>query len=224
MANLKGKLIADLGTAAAPGITFIGAFGSGLYLSSGGHLNMNSAKNGNLRFNSKSFYVTSGTAIGFQSKPAMNVAGSSVTGAEISPRVNSGFTLSGNIIGLHVDAYLKGTADGTITGDVRGLNVELVTDDAGTRTISGNVSMIRLRSAFSGTTITGKFVAIRIEKPETQTNSKTFDALIEMPSTLGASTAAVWHDTTTSATAAGVIGVLVNGNKRYINLYSGTPS
>lgn len=176
-----------------------------------------------VRINSRNFTQTSGSSIGFQAKPAQTVGSSgNVIGAEISPRVNSGVALSGSgsVIGLHVDAYLKGTAAGTIAGDVRGLNIEVVTDDAGTRTISGNVSMIRLRSAFSATTITGKFVAIRIEKPETQTNSKTFDGVFELPSTLSG----VWHDTQTSATGAGFIKVLVNGNARYITLTSGAPS
>lgn len=172
-----------------------------------------------VKINSRN-YATSGNFIGFQAKPAQNVNGADIKGGEISPRVNSGFTMSGSVIGLHVDAYLKGTAAGTITGSVRGLQIELVTDDAGTRTISGDVSMIRLRSAFSATTITGKFCAMRIEKPETQTNSKTFDAVFELPSTL----AGVWHDTQTSATGAGFIKCLVNGNARYITLTSGAPS
>lgn len=178
-----------------------------------------------VRINSRNFTQTSGSSIGFQAKPAQTVNGGSVFGGEISPRVNSGVTLSGSIVGLFVDAYLKGTAAGTITGDVRGLNIEVVTDDAGTRTISGNVSMLRLRSAFSATTITGKFVAIRVEKPETQTNSKTFDALLELPGVFATGTGAIWSDAgISSATNAGVIKCLVNGNARWINLFSGTPA
>mgnify|MGYP001566252867 CR=1 FL=1 len=166
-------------------------------------------------------YATSGNFIGFQSKPGQNVNGADIKGGEISPRVNSGFTLSGSIIGLHVDAYLKGTAAGTITGDVRGVNVEVVTDDAGTRTISGNVSMMRFRAAFSATTITGKFVPIRIEKAEAQTNSKQFDAVLELPSTVPL----VWNSApaTEPSTADGYIKVLVNGAARYIQLYSSAP-
>jgi hypothetical protein len=167
-------------------------------------------------------YATSGNNIAFQSKPAQTVNGADIKGGEIIPRVNSGFTLSGTIMGLHVGAYLKGTAAGTVTGDVRSLNLELVTDDAGTRTVTGNVNFIRMRSAFSATTISGKFCPIRIEKAETQTGSKQYDALLELPSTNGL----VWSDdwTTEVTTIAGAIKVLVNGSVRYIALYSGAPS
>lgn len=178
------------------------------------------ADNKPVRINSRN-YTTSGDNIGFQSKPAQAANGADIKGGEISPRVNSGFTLSGTIMGLHVDSQLKGTAAGTISGDVRGLNIELVTDDAGTRDITGNVSFIRLRGAFSAGTVSGKITAIRIEKLETQTNSKQFDAVLELPSTL----AGVWNNApaTEPTTADGYIKVLVNGAARYIQLYSGAP-
>ena len=177
-----------------------------------------------VKINSITNIGTANSFIGFQSKPAVGAStAQNVIGAEISPRVNDTFALtgSGSIIGLHVDAYLKGTSAGTIAGDVRGLNIEVVTDDAGTRTVSGNVSMLRFRAAFSATTITGKFVPIRIEKAETQTNSKQFDAVLELPSTV----AGVWNSApgTEPTTADGYIKVLVNGAARYIQLYSGAP-
>ena len=176
-----------------------------------------------IRLNSRSWTGTGGSHIGFQAKPAQATSmANNVIGCEISPRLNSGVALtgSGSIIGAHIDAFLRGTAAGTVAGDVRVLNLEAVTDDAGTRTISGNVSMLRFRAAFSATTITGKFVPIRIEAAEAQTNSKQFDAVLELPGTV----AGVWHDTQTSATGAGFIKVLVNGNARYITLTSGAPS
>jgi hypothetical protein len=146
------------------------------------------------RLNSRSFAQTSGSSIGFQAKPAQNVASTgSVIGAEISPRANSGIAVA-NVIGLHVDAYLKGTAAGTISGDVRGQQIELVSDDAGTRDIGGNVSGLRIRMAFSAGTVTGKIAAIRVEKPETQTNSETYDALFELTSTA----ADCWNDDPTT--------------------------
>lgn len=163
-------------------------------------------------------YPYAGSNIGFQVKPNQTVTNTNyIIGGEISPRCAAGIACAG-VIGLHVDAYLRGTATGTISGDVRGLQVEMVTEDAGTRTISGNVSAIRIRSAFSATTITGKFVPIRIEYPEAQTNSKTYDAVMELTGTV----TGVWDDSTSSSgdTEAGVIKVLVNGNTRYIVLYS----
>lgn len=181
-----------------------------------------------IRLNSQTDSVTtSGDLIGFQSKPRTGIAGSqTVYGGQISAQVSNGIALSGSgsVIGFMSDVYLRGTSAGTIAGDVRGLQVELVTDDAGTRTISGNVSGIRIRAAFSATTITGKFAAIRVEFPETQTNSKTYDALFELTGNVGTGATVAWHSTQTSATASGIIGVLVNGVKRYITLTSGTPS
>lgn len=178
-----------------------------------------------IRINSRNYTAVTGDNIGFQSKPAASVSKTSgnIIGCEISPRVNSGVALAsgGSIIGAHIDTYLRGTAAGTIAGDVRVAQLEAVTDDAGTRTISGNVSMLRFRAAFSATAITGTFVPIRIEKPEVQTNSQNFDAVFELTSTL----AGVWNDApgTEPTTADGYIKVLVNGNARYIQLYSGAP-
>lgn len=169
---------------------------------------------------------TSNSLIGAQIKPAQNAdMANGVTGLEVSPRLNSGVNLTttgGTIIGIHADAYLKGTVAETLGGDVRALNLEVVTDDSGTRTITGNVNHIRIRSAFSATTISGKFVPIRIEKAEVQTNSKQYDAVLDLPST----NAGIWHDdpTTEPSTAAGYIKVLVNGNARYIQLYSTAPT
>ena len=186
------------------------------------HLTLNTVTDSKQpRINSRNFAQTSGSSIGFQSKPAQNVASTgSVIGCEISPRANSGIAVA-NVIGAHIDAYLKGTAAGTISGDVRGVQIELVADDAGTRTVSGNVSGIRIRSAFSATTITGKFVPIRIEVPETQTNSKTYDAVFE----LTGAAADCWSDDPTTelnlpgGTVKGYIKVLVNGAARYLALY-----
>lgn len=202
-----------------------------LLRSSGDNLQLNSGVTSSdvagktVRLNSITNTGTANDFIGFQSKPGQGTStAKNVIGGEVSPRLNDAIALTGtgSIIGLHVDAYLKGTSAGTVAGDVRGLQIEAVTDDAGTRTVSGNVSMLRFRSAFSATTITGKFVPIRIEKPETQTNSKNFDAVLELTSTL----AGVWNDApgTEPSTADGYIKVLVNGNARYLQLYSTAPT
>ena len=178
-----------------------------------------------IRLNSQTDLTTaSGDMIGFQSKPRTGVAGSqSVYGCQVSAQISNGIALSGSgsIVGGHIDVYVRGTAAGTIAGDVRGLQIEMTTDDAGTRTISGNVSALRIRSVFSATTITGKFVPIRIEKPEVQTNSKNYDAVLELTSNL----AGIWKDApgTEPTTADGYFKVLVNGNARYVQLYSGAP-
>ncbi len=167
--------------------------------------------------------TTGGSSIGFQTKPAQGVTTTgSIIGAEFSPRINNTFTAA-NITGIHVDAYLKGTTARTISGNVRALEVEVYTDDAATNTVSGYVTGLRLRSAFSATTITGMFSAIRVEPPETQTNSQTYDGLLELTGTVPL----VWNNdpgTEVSGSIKGYIGVYVNATKRYIALYDTAPT
>jgi len=175
-----------------------------------------------IRINSRN-YTSSGNFIGFQCKPAQNVAGADIKGMEISPRVNSGFAMTGSVIGAHIDAFLKGTAAGTITGDVRALNLELVTDDAGTRDITGNVTFIRLRGAFSAGTVSGKITAMRVEKLEAQTGSEQFDAIFEFPSTNGA----VWDvkgSDYSPAQPRAKVKILVNGTAYWLVGYATEPT
>lgn len=205
--------------AAANGSVTIAAAGSDTDVA----LNINSQGLDTIRINSRTVTTATSGIIGFQSKPAQGVAtANNVIGGEISPRVNDTFALtgSGSLIGLHVDAYLKGTT-GNIAGDVRGQQIELVTDDAGTRTISGDVIGLRMRAAFSGT-ITGNMIAFSVEKAEAQTNSKQWEYLFELTGDNGL----VWKDdyTTEVTTIAGAIKVFVNGQDRWIPLYSGAPS
>ena len=175
-----------------------------------------------LRFNVRSDYInTTGDTIGFQVKPGQNaITTGNVVGGEISPRLQDGVS-SASITGLHVDVDLKGTTAVTNSGNVRGLEIELVTSNSGTRTISGYVTGIRFRSVFSATTITGNFTAMRFEFPEAQTNSQTYDALMDLTGTI----ALVWNNTpgTEPTTADGYIKVIVNGTDRFIQLYSGAP-
>lgn len=181
------------------------------------HLKLASGQgNRTIRLNVKTFtdaLATSGNLIGAQIKPRLGVASTgTVTGSETSAQVSSTFAVA-NMIGAHVDCYLRGTT-GDISGDVRGLQVELVTDDAGARTITGNVSSVRLRSAFSGT-ISGAFSAFRVEKPESQTGSNDYDFLFQLTGT-----SAAWGATGTPSTQAGFIAVEVAGSTKYIQLYT----
>ena len=175
-----------------------------------------------VRINSHNFNNSTGDSTGFQSKPGQSVTTTgNLKGGEISPRFQDGFTAN-TIIGLHVDIDLKGTTAVTTDGDVRGMEIELVTSNSGTRTISGYVTGIRFRSVFSATAITGNFTVFRVEKPEAQTNSQTYDAVFDFTSTVPL----VWNDTDVDSgdTEAGYIKVIVNGNDRYIVLYSDPPS
>lgn len=175
-----------------------------------------------VRINSITNTGTANSLIGFQSKPAQGAAtAQNVIGGEISPRLNDTFALTGTgtIIGLHVDAYLKGTT-GNVAGDVRGQQIELVTDDAGTRTITGDVVGLRMRAAFSGT-ISGNMTAIKIEKAEAQTNSKQWEYVLELTGDNGT----IWSDgySTETADENGAIKVRVNGQDRWIKLYGTAP-
>jgi hypothetical protein len=187
---------------------------------------LNSKGRSEIRINSRTDNTVTGDFIGVQIKPGQGTTktANGVTGIEISPRLNDGVALSGagaSIIGAHIDAYLKGTT-GNVAGDVRGAQIELVTDDAGARTITGDVTGLRFRSAFSAAAITGNFQAIKIEKPETQTGSQTYDSVLTLTSTIPL----VWNDdpATEASTAAGYIKVIVNGQPRYIQLYSTAPT
>ena len=197
--------------------------------SSAAHLALNSGTTATdvagktVRLNSITNTGTANTMIGFQSKPAQGAAtAQNVIGGEISPRVNDTFALTGGgtLIGLHVDAYLKGTT-GDVAGDVRGMQIELVTDDAGTRTITGDVVGLRMRAAFSGT-ISGDMVAIKIEKAEAQTNSKQWEYVLELEGDNGL----IWGSGygTEASSENGSFKVRVNGADRWVKLYDAAPS
>ena len=175
-----------------------------------------------VRINSRTFNNTSGDAIGFQSKPGQAATSTgNLNGGQISPRFQDGFT-AGGIVGLHVDVDLKGTTAVTTDNNVVGIELELVTSNAGTRTISGYVAALRIRSVFSATAITGNFTAFRVEKPEAQTNSQTYDAVFDFTSTIPL----VWNDDpgTEPSTAAGYFAVIINGATRYVQLFSTAPT
>lgn len=182
------------------------------------------AYNKPIRLRSQTYTGTlTNSIIGFQSKPGAGAnASDSVIGGEISPRINDTFTGT-NIIGLHVDTYLKGTT-GNLSGDVRGMQIELVTDDAGTRTITGDVVGLRFRAAFSGT-ISGDMVMIRGEKAEAQTNSKQWEYFLE----LTGDNTTIWSDgytteVNTAGAVSGAIKVRVNDQDRWIALYDTAPT
>ncbi|APU88869.1 hypothetical protein Rctr197k_040 [Virus Rctr197k] len=170
-----------------------------------------------IRLNSQTTTDTASSFIGFQAKPGRGASSTeNVIGGEISPRLNSAVALtgSGSIIGLHVDAYLRGSAGGDIAGDVRGMQIELVDDNAAGRTISGNAIGIRFRSNLSCTAITGQHTVLSVENGE---GSQKWDQLAVIESEAG-----VFDDTTAvNATQNGYIAVMVNGQQRYIPLYTG---
>ena len=148
-----------------------------------------------------------------------------IIGGEITPRINNTFTTA-NIIGLHVDTYLRGTTARTISGNVRGQQIELVTDDAATNTVSGDVVGLRFRAAFSATTVTGHMVPFKVEKAEAQTNSQDWDALFKLT---GASNVAWTSDTGSGDTESGALKILWDPDNNgtfdagYLLVYSDAP-
>jgi len=177
-----------------------------------------------IRLNSITNTGTANSFIGFQSKPRQGASTAQNTiGCEISAQISDTFatTGSGSLIGAHVDVYLRGTT-GAIAGDVRGLQIELVTDDAGARDITGEVNGIRMRAAFSAGTVTGAISAIRIEKMETQTGSEQWGYVLDLTSVNGL----IWDDDfgTEPSTAAGGFKVRINGQDRWVQIYSSAPS
>ena len=130
--------------------------------------------------NSRDYSQSSGTSIGFQSRPNQAVAGASVHGCEIQPRFADG--ISGvDLVGANISAVLKGTT-GNLSGAVHVLELETDFNDSSTRQITGNVDIIRIVGSFPSGMTFGKKSAIRIAAP----NEGTFDALIAVEAGTGA--------------------------------------
>lgn len=168
-----------------------------------------------IRLNSITNIGTANSFIGFQSKPAVGAStANDVIGGEISPRVNDTFALttSGSIIGLHVDAYLKGTT-GNIAGDVRGVQIEMVDDTGSSRTVSGNVAHIRIRSNISYT-VSGKYSVIRVENEE---GTKAMDALFQFTTGSGC---LVEANGTVGGTQNQAVKILIGTTTYYIPLHT----
>ena len=185
-----------------------------------GHLALKTVDdNKTVKINSRN-YTSSGNGIGFQCKPSQTVNGADIKGGEISPRVQSGITLSGSIIGLHVDFDLKGTAAGTITGDCRVLELEMVADVSGGRTVTGDVTAIRVRSFMPASGGVGGIKSvIKIEKVET--GGVAYDGILDLKGV----ESDLYNDTDSGGGGSldGFVKLQVNGNARYIRLYDAAP-
>jgi hypothetical protein len=163
--------------------------------------------------NSRSYQQATGDSIGFQSKPSQVITTTgTVKGGDISPRLQSGIAAA-NLIGLHIDTDMKGTAGGNVSGDVRGVEIELVSDGGSGRTIAGKASAIKLRSNIDAT-ITGVVTCMRV--PSGEAAAGQWEGLLDLDNI-----AAVFDDTEAGAAAnkAGFIKVWINGNARFIRVY-----
>lgn len=155
----------------------------------------------------------SSSFIGFQAKPGRGVASTAdLIGGEISPRINSTFAVTGSVIGLHVDTYLKGTT-GNITGDVRGLQIEAVDDGSSSRTVSGHATHLRIRSNISYA-VTGVYSVIRVENEE---GTKAQDCLVQFTTGSGC---LVEANGTVGGTQAKALKVVIDATTYYIPLHT----
>ena|SRR3990167_1191017 len=205
------------GTSSAPALSFAQDTDVGLYRPSADTLGI--VAPGQVNINNITVTQASGDTIGYQSNIRQGAGTTgSLFGGQIGPSVSNTFGVTGAVVGLHVAPYLRGTGAGTI-GDFRVLNLELVTDDAGTRDVTGYVTAIRVRKVFSAGTVTGVQSVMRVEVPEAQTNSETYTQFFQLTGTI----TNVWHSTGSVSTAAGYIGLEVNGLSRWIQLYSTGP-
>jgi hypothetical protein len=175
---------------------------------------INTEKDNNpVRINSRTYQQASGSSIAFQAKPSQaQTTTGSVSGGEISPRVQSGVAAA-QIIGLHVDTDMKGTAGGNVSGDVKGMEIEMVSDAGSGRTIAGRVNGIRFRTNLDAV-VTGNVAPLRV--PTGEAAGGQWDALADIDNV-----AAVFDDTdtNTAGTKRGYLRVIVNGSSRFIRLY-----
>ena len=168
-----------------------------------------------VKLNSITNIGTANSLIGFQSKPAQGAStAQSVIGAEISPRINDTFALtgSGSIIGMHVDCYLKGTT-GDIAGDVRGQQIELVDDSGSSRAVAGYITHLRMRSNLS-CSATGKYSAIRVENEE---GTKALDCFVQFTTGSGA---LVEANGTVGGTQTKALKLNIDGTTFYVPLHT----
>lgn len=171
-----------------------------------------------VRINSRSFTAATGDNMAFQAKPSQTVTTTgSLQGGQISPRLQSAIAAA-NLIGLHIDTDMKGTAGGDVSGDVRGMEIEMVSDASSGRTIAGDVQGIRFRTNLDAT-VTGHVVPLYVLSGEAAGGQ--WDAFVKFSAAIAG---VVNHAPGTEPTTAdGYIKVLIGSNVRYIQLYSGAP-
>lgn len=135
-----------------------------------------------VKLNSRDYTQVSGDSIGFVSKPNQSVGSSgTVYGAQISPRVATGISLSGSgsLVGLVAAPILKGNTAASIAGDVRAISAEL--DDEGSNwTISGKAVGLRIFQQLTAT-VTGGVYAIKVDASG---NTTPWTSLIDVPTGL----------------------------------------
>lgn len=188
---------------------------SGKVMSVGGNKQL-SQDDAPYRINSKDYNHTSGGCVAIQTKPNVVTGGSGVDmhGIESSPRFADAAT-GRDLIAFKSNPILKGTT-GTLSGAVRCYEGKLETSTTCTRTVAV-MAVLEAMSDVRGTVTQGPTV-ILVNKGD----YKAWESVME----LKGNESLVWHDTDTAVggTAAGYFKVIINGNNRYVKLYSDAPS
>ncbi len=138
-------------------------YGSSAYIKNvDDHLKLESVASGKtVRINSRNFTETSGDVIGFQSKPAVSVGGTTtVYGAQISPRFADGIA-GASLVGVQSDCILKGDS-GNLSGDIRAFQGQLTDENVAGRTISGTASCFWAWQQLAAHTITGGVYVLHV--------------------------------------------------------------
>jgi len=170
----------------------------------------------NVRIQSRDYTATSGEHAAVQIKPNISVGGTTgITGLEISPRFAEGIA-GGKIVGIFAGIDLKGAAGGNC-GPARCVEAKLESASGSTRTVS-EAWCIDCMNSLHGTVTDGP-AAIHVGTPG---GNVAWESVMELVGTQSL----CWHDTDTGTgdTEAGYFKVIVNGNARYVALYSDAPS
>lgn len=161
--------------------------------------------------------ATSGDSRGLYLRQYFAGAGVSGEAARIFGTVdNVEAATGGTVNGAHISLSVSG-ASGAVSGAGNALRVTLGLGD--TTNAGGTLAALQVDSDFhSGATVPATAAGIRF----TTSGSQAFPYVFAFDGTNGL----VWNDDfqTEPSTAAGGLKVLINGNARWIQLYSGAPS
>lgn len=190
---------------------------TGKVMSEGGNKQL-SKDDAPYRINSRDYTITSGEHCAIQTKPNISVGGTTgITAIESSPRFAAGI-VGGKIVGVMSNPILKSStaSPGGNCGPMRCFEGKLETGTQCTRTVTV-MAVLEAMSDVRGTVTQGPTV-ILVNKGD----YKVWESVMELKST----ESLVWHDTDTAVggTAAGYFKVIINGNNRYVKLYSDAPS
>ena len=140
-----------------------------------------------VRINSRAYVQTSGSSIGFQSKPDQTVTSTGdVIGGEVSPRVSDAG--AGALIALKADPVVRTATAARTVSAVRGLEVNIDMPDGGSAyTITNNVNAFRtFLDMGAGHTVSGKKAVLCVATP----NTSGWDYLLDLETSSGVVTAA----------------------------------